>query len=380
MPRNFKTVFLYILFLKNVFCEVEQSMFYRQTCHQTIVNRDIQSYTVRSIGECAYLCMMVDTCAVITYNITNINQGQGQCNLKEDATNAFPYQYVSTTGMCVMKRDDIQHVQGVLTPEVTSTSSNILDTSEAETTLNPVTVIPYSNTSIIGTVEVIQNLCDTYTSNDIIVLTRGGIYVYDEYDDLWTSSGTCMPVQAFEDIFNAYPNLPDITEIEAIHSTNTDRVELYANNYVWSFLFAAGSLQYTDPGYPMTYTQHLKQKTNRPSLNYSITHPLWAIQRGVYGNQERYFYENGKIHLYSISQPYYIQMTVTQKYYNANNINLNPWIKLPPNVADILLIPAQWNNYIVLTSDGQCHEYVINYVVNLNDPAVSINFLGNIVF
>ncbi|CAG2184780.1 unnamed protein product [Mytilus edulis] len=320
---------------------------------------------------------MVDACAVITYNITNINQGQGQCNLKEKATDAFPYQFVSTTGMCVMERDDIlQHVQGVLTPQVTSTSPNILDTSDAETTSNPVTINPYSNTSIIGTVEVIQNLCGSYTSNDIIVLTRDGVYVYDKYDDLWTNTtGPCMPVQAFEDVFNAYSNLPDITEIEAIHSTNTDRIIMFGH-----FFFAAGSLQYSDYGYPMTYTEHLKQKTNRPSLNYYITRPLWAIQRGVYGTQERYFYENGKIHLYSISQPYYIEITVTQKYYNSNNINLNPWIKLPPNVADILLIPEQWHNYVVLTSDGQCYEYVINYVVNLNDPVISINLLGDIVF
>ncbi|CAC5419219.1 unnamed protein product [Mytilus coruscus] len=323
---------------------------------------------------------MVETCALVTYNINNINKGQGQCNLKKKATNSIPYQYEKTTDMCVMTRGNLQ---GVLTSQVTSPSSNILDTSDAETTSNPVTMVTtnvFSNSSfIIGTVETVQNLCTPYSYFDIVVLTRNGVYVYDVYTHMYTSPGPCMPVKAFEDVFNAYSDLPRITEIEAIHSSNTDRVELYANNYVWSFLFA-GLQQFTDYGYPMTYTEHLQKKTTMASLNYWISHPLWGIQRAAYGTQEMYFYENGVIHYYANSPPFYLQMTVTQKYYNVHSVGINPWTKLPSNIADILLIPFQWYNYIVLTSDGKCYEYIMNYAVNIKDPEVSLNLMGNILF
>ena len=85
---------------------------------------------------------------------------------------------------------------------------------------------------IIGAVETVQSVCNLYSYFDIVVLTVDGVYVYDDVTHLYSPPGPCKPVQSFHSVFNAYPDLPDITEVKTIHSFNTDRVEIYTGGYL----------------------------------------------------------------------------------------------------------------------------------------------------
>ena len=75
------------------------------------------------------------------------------------------------------------------------------------------------------------NLCYLYSHADVVVLTRNGVYIYDDWEHLYSSPGPCKPVQTFDSVFYAFNDLPDITEVEAIMSHSTAHVEIYASKY-----------------------------------------------------------------------------------------------------------------------------------------------------
>ena len=82
---------------------------------------------------------------------------------------------------------------------------------------------------IIGALETVTNLCNLNSYFDVVVLTRNGVYIYDEWEHLYSSPGPCKPVQTFESVFYVFSDLPNITEVDAIMSFNTDHVEIYAS-------------------------------------------------------------------------------------------------------------------------------------------------------
>lgn len=147
---------------------------------------------------------------------------------------------------------------------------------------------------------------------------------------------------------------------------------------VWAFIFA-GTSQFTEHGYPMSISDHLKSKTSFNSLTVFPINPVWSTLRAKYGTQERYFFDGTSILYYGNFLPYFASIPKQSKEFNVNGQNINPWIDLPDNVADVMLEPSQYEDFIVFTSDLKIYSYIMDYTGNINDPVVSIEYRGDII-
>ncbi|XP_053379258.1 uncharacterized protein LOC128548452 [Mercenaria mercenaria] len=181
----------------------------------------IESAEVVSLVDCASMCSANVLCKSFFVNCFELSSAKQICH--QQNTSVSSDLELVASDMCYVQRADLFGMPATTTAASTTTVATSATTT---TTASSTTA---SGTPVIDIVYGPKDMCPAgSTSQDFLVLTPGGVYVYDEIDDL--TSAPCDGPKAFTSIFKDYPSMPAIDMVSGILIYQTSNVELYAGN------------------------------------------------------------------------------------------------------------------------------------------------------